>query len=108
MAYIQIAFACTVTTLPFADDELAQAAYEKISAALKEYQRFKNDRAETVDVETRDGPATLKLERMDTVTLSRTTFESAMRIALEEEKTARAMRSEMGLPDLRKATSADA
>jgi hypothetical protein len=85
----------------FFDVDKAKVAYDKISLALKEYRLFKNDKAETVEVDSENGLTTLKLERLDAVLISLPDEnDGLMRDALETEKRGRAMRAELGLPEL--------
>jgi hypothetical protein len=99
---VQVVYHVTIVTLNFISSETARVAYDKISAALKEYKLFKNDRAETVELELEDGAATLKLERMDAVMFNDgAQKEEQLRVALEEEKIARKMRESLDLPALR-------
>jgi membrane-bound ClpP family serine protease len=101
MQTLSISFHATVSRFHFFDSEKATTAYTKAKTALEEYQRYKNDRAETVEIDTEGGPATLKLERIDAVSLSDDAGrEEMMRHYLSEEVIGRRLRNEMGLPEL--------
>ena len=65
--FIEIVYQANAVQMGFRDPEKARAAYDKISAALREYRPFKNDRTETVEVDTENGLSTLKLENMNAV-----------------------------------------
>ena len=95
---IEIIYHANSVKITFDSIELARAAYDKASAALREYQRFKNDRAETVEIETEGGVATLKLEHMNAVLFSEPVAMEHHRKHLEIEKQLREMRADMGLP----------
>jgi len=98
---IQIIYHAMAVKMSFIDQEAAQVAYEKISAALKEYRLFKNERAETVEVDAEDGATTLRLERMDAVLFNRgAETETQLRASLEDEKLGHKLREELGLPPM--------
>lgn len=101
-ALIEVIYCATTVRLTFSDVEMGRATYEQISTALKEYQRFKNDRAETIEVSTGEGKATLKLERMDSVLFNEPQAfdEGKWRAAMTDEKRVRDLREELGLPPL--------
>lgn len=101
-ATVEVVYHANSVGMTFRDQEKAKAAYDKISAALKEYKMFKNDREETVEIDAEQGLSTLKLERIDAVLFNEQHFldEEDLREKLNNEKRAREMREEMGLPDL--------
>jgi hypothetical protein len=98
-ARVEVVYHATGVTMSFKAEEKAKAAYNKVSAALKEYQRYKNDHSETVEIETDEGLSTLRLERMDAVLFNPPEdLERVHRAALEHEKRVREIRAELGLP----------
>lgn len=98
---LAISFHATISRYHFFDDEKANAAYTKAKEALEEYQRYKNDRKESIEIDTENGNATLKLERMDAVSINDDTDNERMiREHLKAEVIGRRLRNEMGLPDL--------
>lgn len=100
MMRVQISFYATVTTLHYLDAEKGRAAYTKLSEALKEYRRFKNDTEETIEIECQTGNCTVKLERVDSILLEDgSDQERVVRANLETEKLTRSIREELGLPD---------
>ena len=102
MHHIEVSFHATVSRFVFLSAEKAQIAYQKISEALKEYRLFKNENAETIEIETEKGLTRLKLERMDCVSISdETDREFYMRRALEDEAMGHRLRSELGLAPLK-------
>lgn len=101
MILLQVAFHGSVSTLRFENLEKAATAYQTIKDALGAYKLYTNDRAESVEVETENGKSTFRLERMDSVIMEDAgSFDARLRKVLEEEKIARAMRAEMGLPEI--------
>jgi phosphopantetheine adenylyltransferase len=102
MHRIEVLFHATVSTCVFLSAEKAQAAYDKISEALRNYKQFKNDRAECVEIEAEMGTSVFKLERMNAVTISdETDREAMMRRALEDEALGHRLRAEIGLAPLK-------
>lgn len=99
---VEVCYQATVTSLRFLDLEEAQDVYGKISNAVKSFKRFSNDRTETVEIEARDkGIMLFKLENIEHVILNTgASFEAELRKQLETEKLARAIREELGLPEL--------
>ena len=99
-ATVEAVYYVTKVLMGFRDRDAAKAAYDKISAALKEYQKFRNDRVEVVEVDTENGLTSLKLERMDAVLFNEPQEfdEDAWRKCLIEEKRVRELREELGLP----------
>lgn len=101
MKTLSISFHATISRYHFFDNEKADAAYTKAKEALEEYQRYKNDRKESIEIATEGGHATLKLERMDAVSISDDSDNERMiREHLRSEVIARRLREEMGLPEL--------
>lgn len=100
MFQIQITYHAAINSIVYETEAAAQAAYEKISNALREYRLFKNDRVDTVEVETDDGKSTFRLERMDAISIGKIDKCGPLdRIKLEREKMLREMRVQMGLPE---------
>jgi hypothetical protein len=98
---IEVSYTAMVANFRFLDLPKAQAAYDQITEAVKAFKRFGNDRNETIEIETQDGKAMLKLEHIETVTFGDgSSFEAELRKRLETEKLARSMREEFGLPVL--------
>jgi hypothetical protein len=98
---VEICLVQAVSSIQFADDEAAQAGYDKIATALKEFSRFGNDKTTTVEVETIDGSATFRVESIQSILLNKAkSFESALYEKLMVEKRGRDMREELGLPAL--------
>jgi hypothetical protein len=54
----------------------AAAAFEKISTAMKEWRRFKNDSSETVEISDITGTSVLRLEHLASVSLNNETREA--------------------------------
>jgi hypothetical protein len=100
MHIVVVTYHAMTNEIRFQTAETAQSVYEKIATALRDYKMFKNDRQETIEIETDDGKCTFRLDRMDTVTIGELDPEYKLeRAALEREKAIREMRLELGLPE---------
>lgn len=98
---VQAIYHNTTIIMLFADMDAAKASYEKISEALGEYKMFRNERKETINVETDGGLTTLRLERLDALFLNSVeSHERDLQERLDEELKIRRRRLEMGLPSL--------
>lgn len=96
---IQVIYYSNTVLLEFINLEKAEAAYEALKQALQGYKRFKNDSADTIEVDAEDGKSLFRLEHMDAVLFnSGENWEEGFRERLLEEKKARELRDELGLP----------
>lgn len=97
--FIEVVYHANAVQMGFHDLEKARAAYDKISAALREYRPFKNDRTETIEVDTEYGCSTFKLENMNAVLFNGPyDDEPEIEASLQREKMLRGKRASLGLP----------
>lgn len=84
-------------TFLFADKETADSAYQAVSDALKDYRRFKNDSQECVEFDGPDGRNTIKLEHINSVSITNTDnplqvewarFHGRLKAAMQQEEQA--------------------
>jgi nitrate reductase beta subunit len=97
--FIEVVYHANAVQIGFCDPEKARSAYDKISAALREFRSFQNDRTETIEVDTENGLSTFKLENMSAV-LYNGPYDDGPEIeaALQREKMLREKRVSYGLP----------
>jgi len=97
--FIEVVYHANAVQIGFRDPEKARAAYDKISAALREFRPFKNDRTETIEVDTDHGSSTFKLENMNAV-LFNGPYDDGPEIeaSLQRELMLRERRASYGLP----------